>query len=230
MDHIEPSPIYLLAGGPGAGQDRTEILLKRVIANTGVSRPAIAYVGAASGDNRPFFRMLSDALGRCGAGEVRLVPTARPDRARAVLEASDLVFISGGDVERGMRTLERHQALPTLRSLHAQGRPFFGISAGSIMLAGQWIAWSDPDDDASARLFDCMGLAPVLCDTHGEADGWEELTALLKRRPDGTVGHGIPSGAGLAVHPDGRLEPMGGPVHRYVRRGDEVIHMDDLAI
>ncbi len=200
---------------------------------TGVQGPSVAYVGAASGDNRSFFRMLSNSLQQCGAGQVILAPLAGRrtslDQTRAILEAADLVFVSGGDVEQGMRTLEQRKVLPMLRTLYESGKPFFGLSAGSIMLARQWITWPDPDDETSAQVFDCMGLAPLLCDTHGEADGWEELIALLLLNPEGTVGYGIPSGAGLAVHPDGTLKAMDLPVHRYVNQGGQVLRMADLS-
>ncbi len=94
-----------------------------------------------------------------------------------------MVFISGGDVEAGMEVLEERQILPFLRELFERGKPFFGSSAGSIMLGRQWVRWEDPDDDATANLFPCMGFAPIVCDTHGEAEGWEELRALLRLTP-----------------------------------------------
>jgi len=48
------------------------------------------------------------------------------------------------------------------------------------MLSKEWIRWRDPDDDATAEFFPCLGIAPLICDTHGEQDGWEELQALFK--------------------------------------------------
>ena len=83
-----------------------------------------------------------------------------------------------------MRVLREKEMIGVLRRLHREGKPFFGTSAGSIMLASQWIRWADPNDEASAELFDCLGLAPVFCDTHGEDDGWEELQALLRSLSD----------------------------------------------
>jgi hypothetical protein len=137
--------------------------------------------------------------------------------------------MSGGDVEEGMRILEERQLLPFLRALYEAGKPFFGISAGSIMLAREWVRWDNPDDDASAAIFPCMRFAPVLCDTHGgEAEGWEELRALLRLEPEGTVGYGIPSGAGLCVYPDGRLEALGVPVHCFTSQGGLVERRADL--
>ena len=139
-----------------------------------------------------------------------------------------MVFLSGGDVEAGMAVLEATGTIPVLDRLFRSGRPFFGLSAGSIMLARQWIRWADPDDEASAQGFPCLGFAPVLIDTHGEADGWVELVALLGLQEAGTVGYGIPTGAGLAAGPDGGLRALGSPVHRFARAPSGVERIGDL--
>ena len=127
-----------------------------------------------------------------------------------------------------MEILEGREVLPLLRQLHQAGKPFFGLSAGSIMLGRQWVRWDDPDDDSTASLFSCMGLAPLVCDTHSEHEGWEELAALLRLSPDGTVGYGLPSGSGLCVHPDGTPEAMQEPVHCLARKGGKVVRLPDL--
>jgi hypothetical protein len=109
-----------------------------------------------------------------------------------------------------------------------RGRPVLGVSAGSSLLARGWIRWRDPDDAGSASIFPCLGLAPVYCDTHGEEDGWEELTALLALAADGELGHGITTGSGLLAFPEGRLEAVGGPVHRFEQRGGRAVRIADL--
>ncbi len=84
-------------------------------------------------------------------------------------------------------------------------------------------------DYASAQPFDCLEIAPLVCDTHGEADGWEELKTLLSlRRVPGEIGYGIPTSMGLRVHADGRSEAIGGVVHRYVYRDGRVDNMGDI--
>ena len=227
-----PASIYLLAGGRGSLRTDRDPLLTRVLASCGVAHPSIAYVGAASGDSQPFFSMISRYLRRCGAGRVTLAPLAgrrgKLEKARAILESADMVFISGGDVEAGMKVLKERQILPFLRELFERGRPFFGSSAGSIMLGWQWVRWEDPDDDATTSLFPCMGLAPIVCDTHGEAEEWEELRTLLRLTPEGTFGYGIPTGAGLCVCPDGTLEALGAPMHCYAHGGGAVVRSADL--
>ncbi len=216
-------PVHLIAGGRGAVRVRgPDPLLRAVIEATGIPEPRVAYVGAASGDNAAFRVMIAGMLKKAGAGEVVLAPLcgrrADPVRARAVLSSADLVLISGGDVEEGMKVLARQRMIPFLRGLRGAGKRFFGLSAGSIMLAHEWVRWKDPHDDASAELFPCLGFAPVLCDTHGEADGWSELKAALALRPTGATGYGIVSGAALVVRPDGSLSALGGEVHVFRKR------------
>lgn len=209
------TPIHLLAGGPESDASHTTSLLAEALRTCGAARPRVACVGAANGDHPGFFHRMGALFKAAGARAFELAPTAAPaaiDRARAVLARADAIFISGGDVAAGMETLRAADLVPLLAERHAAGVPFIGLSAGSIMLSRQWIAWSDPDDDATAAPFDCLGFAPLLCDTHAEEDDWNELRALLEFQQPGTRGYGITSRAMLRVHPDGRTESIGGDV------------------
>ncbi len=227
------APMLLIAGGPGQIRRRgPDPLLTRVVRQAGEKKPRIAYVGAASGDNAAFRLLIGRMLTRAGAGEVVLAPMCGrrvdPEKTRRVLEDADLVFISGGDVEEGMKVVEKLGMAPFLKSLHGAGKPFFGVSAGAIMLAEHWVRWRDPDDDATAELFPCLGFAPVLCDTHGEADGWTELQAMLRLCRPGTTGFGIVTGSALAVAPDGGVSALGGEVHVFRKKKAGVVREESL--
>jgi putative ABC transport system permease protein len=50
----------------------------------------------------------------------------------------------------------------------------------------------------------------VLCDTHGEEDGWAELHALLRLEGKGAVGYGIRTDAAISVSPAGKVEVLYG--------------------
>ncbi len=227
------APLYLIAGGRTKARARgPDPLLHAVLQGAGTPRPSVAYVGAASGDNAAFRLMIARILQHAGAGSVTLAPLCgrRGDAARAaaVIESSDLVFISGGDVEAGMAVLQEQGIIALLKRLHRRGKPFFGISAGSIMLARAWVRWTDPDDDDSAEVFPCLGFAPVLCDTHGEGDGWGELKALLGLRPVGSVAYGIVSGSALVAGPGGSVAALGGEVHVFRKRKSGVVQAESL--
>src|SRR5271168_4437202 len=97
----------LVGGGPGA-----VLALRRhfkaAVDALGLPRPVVAYVGVASDDNRAFFTMIGGAIGagRARMKQVKIAsPRASASDARALLEECDLVFMSGGDVEHGMKVL-----------------------------------------------------------------------------------------------------------------------------
>jgi cyanophycinase-like exopeptidase len=239
----KPKPVYLIAGGRGMERRKgPDPLLQAALGLDGSSgktagrppehRPSVAYVGAASGDNAVFRVWVTRLFQKAGAGPVTLAPLcgkrADPRKARAVLEEADIVFVSGGDVEEGMRVLEETEMIEPLRLLYRQGKPFFGVSAGSIMLARQWVRWRDPHDDATAELFPCLGIARVFCDTHGEGDGWEELKALVRLAPPRAIGHGIVSGSALVVGPGGKVSALGGEIDRFARKAGEAARIESL--
>ncbi len=226
----ERRPIYLLAGGRGGGD--MSAILRVVFQDIGVTSPTIAYVGSASDDNPGFFQRISGMVKGPGKGRFVLAPTVdeKVDIKKTVktIESADAVFVSGGDVEAGMQVLEQRGIAGIFAELYRHGKFFFGVSAGSIMLADKWVRWRDPDDDSTAELFDCLGVAPVICDTHGEGEGWEELQAAITLSPEGTMGYGITSNTCLRVDPDGKVAALAGPVARYLQRGKKAVKQPDL--
>jgi len=227
----ERKSVYLLAGGRGSAN---KVIFEEIFKELARPKPVIAYIGAASDDDRDFFRFMSDQIGKAGDCEVRHVLTVRPkadlDEARNILRGVDAVFVSGGDVEAGVNVLKARNMLGLLQELFHRGTLFFGASAGSIMLGSRWVRWDDPDDDSSAELFDCLGIAPLICDTHAEADDWIELKTALALEKAGTAGYGIPSGGCLKVFPDGRMAALGRAVERYIRKGQEVRKLEKLEL
>jgi len=207
-------------------------ILKAVFADIGVASPTVAYVGAANGDSPEFFECMAGILKktrRCRMLHAVTVPhDADVKKAVDIIKAADAVFVSGGDVEAGVEVLNEKGITHIFAELYSQGRLVFGVSAGSIMLAREWVRWADPDDDSTAELFPCLGLAPLICDTHGEGDDWEELKAAVALGPADSPSYGIMSGSCLKVYPGGRVEAMAGPVSVYVRRGKAVVKQADL--
>jgi peptidase E len=228
----DQKPLFLMAGGRSSRGKGLDPVMKAIFKEIGKSSPTIAYVGVASEDNWGFYLMISSMLKKSEDCTVKRVLIAQKkadlEKARCILESSDAIFMSGGDVEAGMNILEAKGLVGFFRGLYKNGKLFFGVSAGSIILAGEWVSWRDPDDDSSAELFPCLGLAPVICDTHAEGDNWEELKVALKLKEDNFRGYGIPSGACLKVCQNGKLEAIGGPVCQYARQGDLLIKLEDI--
>jgi len=163
---------------------------------------------------------------------VNLVPLASkkadPDKARAMLTTADAIFISGGDVEKGMQSLIDKNMVDFLRELNLNGKLFFGSSAGSLMLAKMWVRWRDPKDDTTAELFPCLDIAPVLCDAHAEADGFAELQTALTLAQNTDRGYGIASNTAIKCYPDGTVEAVGRPVWQFLKRGGKAVRIADL--
>ncbi len=224
-------PIYLIAGSP-RHRRRPDPLFQAALRESGKAAPSVGYVGTASDDDTTFFRFLAGEIVEAGADRVShaLMSSRNADlkKAQKILDASDIVFISGGDVERGMKVLREKGMVDFLFQLYNGGKPFFGVSAGSIMLAKEWVRWRDPEDETTAEIFPCLGLAPVICDTHAEEDDWQELKALLALEQEEVDGYGIPAGAAIKVFPDGRVEAVGSAISHYIRRGGEVKRLPDI--
>jgi len=229
--NIAKAEIFLIAGGRESRRQGGDPLLARILSLIGLEKPAVAYVGAASNDNRVFFLWIKAMLKKAGAGNVRLaaLASARADlaKARSLLQEADLIFFSGGDVEAGMNALERTGFSILFRELHQAGKPFIGLSAGSIMLARSWVRWPDAGNDATAETFPCLGMAPLLCDTHAEKEEWEELKTLLRLSGPET-GYGIPTGAALRIMADGSLSALGKPVARFQFQEGRLLRSIDL--
>lgn len=227
-------PIYLIAGGRGSRRKGPDPLLEKVFKGFEIKLPTVAYTGTASGDDKDFFKFISSSFTDAGAVKVThaviATDNADLDKAKKILDEADIVFVSGGDVEAGMEVLQQKNMLGFFNELYKKGKPFFGISAGAIMLAEKWVRWPDPDDDDSAELFPCLGYAPIICDTHDEQGGWEELQAALMLEKKGRIGYGLASGSGIRVMPDGKVEALGGTVYRYIRRAKGVERIEDLPV
>jgi cyanophycinase-like exopeptidase len=229
---ITLKPVYLLAGGRGDGGKSITQVMQSISHELGKPKPVIAYVGVAFGDNWAFYQMISGLLRKAIPCEIVRVIIAHKraslEKARQAMLSADAIFMSGGDMDAGMQVLQEKNMVDFFHTLHQQGKLFFGVSAGSIMLASEWVRWRDPDDDSTAELFPCLGFAPVICDMHAEEDDWEELKAALLLKQDGASGYGIPSGSALKVNPDGSLEALGGAVVRYAVQERKVIRQPDL--
>lgn len=224
---MRPSAVHLLAGGPGTRRGEYRAVVADVLRLPGKPRPLVAYLGAATDDDPRFLGWMQELVTAAGPCTFRLAPvagrTAARGAARKVIEAADVVFVGGGDVELGMQRLRERELVASLGEKHGAGTPFLGISAGAILLCRRWIRWRDPEDDDSAELFDCLGLAPVVCDCHGEEEGWPELGALLRLAGGRSVGHGLRAGSAVRVGAGGKVEPLCGQVDRLRVQGGKVV-------
>jgi hypothetical protein len=204
-----------------------------------VEKPLVAYVGVASDDNSGFQKMLTTELALTGArfhAAKIAAPKASIAAARDLLLECDLVFVSGGDVEHGMNVLKDKGLLPFFRDLHRAKKPMFALSAGSLMLAREWVRFPD-DDESKAEIFECIGAAPIHVDAHSEDDDWSELRALVRllaeRGDPEPTGYGLTAKGGLAIDVEGdvaSVTAIGTEIPRLVVRSGKVVHGKPLHV
>lgn len=225
--------IYLLAGRHGGSSNSVNNILHLIFKDINKISPIIAYIGVASDDNLLFYKSISSMIknaGNCNITRILLCPKkADIQKAQDMLNSADAIFMSGGDVEKGMQVLEEKNMINFLTDIYNNGTLFFGASAGSIMLAKEWVRWKNPEDDSTAELFPCLGFAPILCDTHAESDNWAELRVALKLKVENTMGYGITSGSCLKSLPYGEQEAIGGSISRYQKYNGKVVKKPDLS-
>jgi peptidase E len=158
-------PVYLLAGGRPRVRKVPDPLIQAALRESGRVSPTIAYIGTANNDDEGFFNFIAESFREAGAYRVNhaLISSEKANlkRAQDILKSADIIFMSGGDVDRGMRVLREKNMTDFLSELYEQGKSFFGSSAGSIMLAKEWVRWRDPEDNSTAELFPCLGFAPI---------------------------------------------------------------------
>ena len=219
----------LIGGGPGAVAAMHKHF--RAIVGRLPKKPSIAYVGCASDDNAGFRKMIGGAFEKFGATVPPVLLCKKSDKvstAKSVLDSADAIFVSGGDVAYGMKVLHDRGIDGHLVRLAKSGKLMTGLSAGSLMLAREWIEFAD-DHDTRGRLFPCLDIAPVYVDAHSEEDNWAELRALMRLRAErgdkAAVAIGLTKKGALEVRAGKRvtLAVHNGPLPRIaVKRGKVV--------
>jgi hypothetical protein len=121
-----------------------------------------------------------------------------------------------------MRWLEQHDLVDFFAVLRNGGKVFFGVSAGSIMMGTDWVHWSNPEDDATAMLFRCLGFIPTIFDTHAEDEDWKELKKALQLKGPGSRGYALPKGGMVIVDSLGRITESDPVPVSYVNMDGEV--------
>jgi len=192
---MSAKPVYLIAGGHPPNIKQMLQDFRAALESCGRPNPEVAYVGTANRDSKLFFQFMKKPMAKAGAGRISMVPIAseRADTqaAKRMLSEADCVFLSGGEVEDGIVWLRKAGLDVFLSDLYHSGKPFFGVSAGCIMMGRNWVHWDDENDDSTASLFECLNFVPMTFDTHCENEGWKELKCALRLMGPGAVGHGL---------------------------------------
>ena len=222
---------YLFGGGPGS-KNGINNFFSEALADL-PARPLVAYVGAASNDDPGFAKMMGRLMAGARVEQVRLARAKDPIApALQLLADAHAIFLSGGDVDHGMRVLHDRGAVEPLRAAVASGKRLIGVSAGSILAGNAWVRFPN-DDDEHAEHFPCLGILPHTFDAHAEDDDWVELRSFVRISKDPeVVGYGLPAGGGVIADLGSpwTLRAWGEPTVRIGRQAGAVVTLSPLAL
>ena len=176
-----------------------------------------AYIGASNGDDPDFYSIFAAAMESIGVTDHRMILSTFPEEDRRFLDTADLILLAGGDPLRGWRVFEQSGMREAITRRYFEGATLVGISAGAVQLG-----WAIAPDDRAPEELDSdavhltFRLVPAILEAHGEASDWQLLRRLLQISELSVRGLGLPSGGGLAYHPDGTVEPIRRPLQEIV--------------
>lgn len=174
-------PIKVTQRGPlvaiGGAEDKSEnaVILKRVLALSGSEAPVVSVITTASAIPQEVFEGYEDVFSTLGASEVLdLRVRDRSDAGSAdyvaMIERSDVIFVSGGDQMRLTNILGGSPVLTALRARHDAGAVFAGTSAGAACQSSTMIYGGGADDSlrkGAVKMAAGFGLVEgVIIDTH----------------------------------------------------------------
>ncbi len=201
---------------------RGRLLLEELVEQAATEAPRAAYIGASNGDRPEFYEIFAAAMQSVGVADRRCITSAFSPDDRAFLESAHIILLSGGEVRVGWDAFERTGMKDVILARYAQGAVLVGISAGAIQLGRQAVV--EATGSAASELLDVFNLVPAVVDVHDERNDWSRLSRTIHLLEGGAIGLGIPTGGGVAVHPDGEFEPLRQPAHEFLFDGSRLTH------
>lgn len=140
----------------------TMVIDKKIIELTGKEHPTMVFIGAASGDNPPYFTAIQNHFeGRLGIKTINLKLTEKPgkDKIQETITQADIIYIGGGNVTKLLKALHDTGADKMLLDAYNRGIIMSGNSAGGCV----WFEYYDNDEDADFDgTFDTLKTKPAL--------------------------------------------------------------------
>lgn len=170
-----PGPGALIAIGGAENKTSDAGILRRVLALADAEAPVVGVITTASSIPNEVFAGYRDIFSEIGASDVLDVQIrdrqdSEADRFIAMIEQSDVIFISGGDQMRLTNILGASRALTAIRAHREAGAVIAGTSAGAACQS-RTMVYGGPADDClrkgAVKMAAGFGLIDgVIMDTH----------------------------------------------------------------
>jgi dipeptidase E len=173
-------------GGGGVGAGETLSIDREIIGQTGKDNPRALFVPTASDDNEEYasaFRGTYEAEG-CSVEVLRLLSTDNAETAKQKLDASDLVYVGGGNTKAMIALWKETGFDKLLCDFVASDRPVGGLSAGALcwfrIANSDWPQFEGIPGVNTAPL-DCLGLVDLALCPHTRDEGFRlaEFAAMM---------------------------------------------------
>ncbi|WP_116082427.1 cyanophycinase [Tropicimonas sp. IMCC34011] len=195
-------------------------ILRHVVSLSGKEAPVVGVITTASSIPEDVYAAYEDAFRLFGAAEVLDVrirdrKDAEADEFVAMIQRSDIVFLSGGDQMRLTNVLGASAALDAIRERRTDGAVIAGTSAGAACQSRTMVYGGSPDDSlrkGAVKMTAGFGFVEdVIIDTHFlERGRFSRLMEVGTTNPE-YLGVGLGENAG--VHFDGNIMRALGPGH-----------------
>jgi len=212
-------PVFLLADSQLLfWQKDGELYLKTILQHVASSSPKAAYIGASNGDIPDFYHIFVAAMKGIGITDCQMISSDASQDELAFLAQSDVLLLSGGDVDKGWDVLQNTGMLNIVRQRYKEGAVIIGISAGAIQL-GQF--WREDADHAELRPM--AQVLPFSIDAHEESTNWKRLKNTTRHGYSKAKAYGIPSGGGLVFFPNKHIHAIRYPAAEMVNQGNTLV-------
>lgn len=209
---------YLVAIGGAEDRTSESNVLSRIVALASVDNPEVAVIATASGIPDEVLPAYEAVFMRLGASRVHCLPVstredAASEEAVQAVEASDIVFFTGGDQLRLTYVLGGSSLLSAIRERFVSGAVIAGTSAGAMALSTTMIYNGNAADalrKGAVNMSSGLGFVDgLIIDTHFlERGRFTRLMEVGATNPN-DLGVGIGEDAAVIVHPHGMLEAAG---------------------
>lgn len=194
---VERQRQIIAFGGGGFSKEADNPALERyVLEQARTARPAISFLGTASGDADPYIVKFYSAFTQLDCRPSHLSLFQRTPELKSYLLSQDVIYVGGGNT-KSMLAVWRDWGIPELLTgAWEAGVVLAGSSAGAIC----WFEQGLTDSLASHfGVLDCLGFLPGSCCPHYDSEA-ERQPAYHELLSKGEISAGYAIEDGVAMH------------------------------
>jgi peptidase E len=162
-------------------------IIKRIL----IDNLQASYLGVSNDDKTEYFEIFEAAMNNINIKNIKHIKFPYSSNDLEYLSNSNIILLSGGDAQVGMKKLEQSSIPAILLNKYSTGQTILiGISAGAMQL-GTFIL----SENNQEHVVNGMGLIPCIVSAHDEPE-WSSLKHIVQTMGASNIGLGISFGSG----------------------------------